>query len=116
MENAIIKYVRDDCNEKIGVIVAVKLDGNIFNIDYSYCSKYDDFNKKFGRSVAYNRATQNRKNRVRMKIVHPIMLEAYADMIYRAERYFKDCEPSEKVKWIEQYYSLDEPIEEKVTY
>ena len=105
MENVIIEYVKDPfTSESIGVIVAARVDGNVYNIDYSYVHPEDRFDKKFGRDMAIKRATSNRNKRVKMRLLNEEVLHGYMSMIERATRCFKDCVPSEKVSWMVQNY------------
>ena len=106
MENAMISnYVKDDYGKNLGLVVAAKLEDNTFNVDYSMVHSYEDkFDKDMAREVATNRACQARKNRVKMRIMNDNMLHAYMEMVNRSFRYFKGCEPSEKVKWIMEKY------------
>lgn len=108
MENAIISnYVKNDKGKTIGLIVAAKLDDGRYNIDYSHCCEEEDiFDKDMARNIAYTRACQGRKNRVKMRIMNVNVLHAYMTMVGRAKRYFKGCEPSDKVKWITEKYNF----------
>ena len=105
MENVIIEYVTDkETNKSIGIIVAARVDGNVYNIDYSYVHPEDRFDKKFGRDMAVKRATSNRRKRVKMRLLNEEVLRGYMSMIERATRCFKDCVPSEKVTWMMNAY------------
>lgn len=111
MENVIIEYVTDkETNKSIGIIVAARVDGNVYNIDYSYVHPEDRFDKKFGRDMAVKRATSNRHKRVKMRLLNEEVLSGYMSMIERATRCFKDCVPSEKVSWMKNayHYSSDD--------
>lgn len=108
METAMISnYVKDDYGKSLGLVVAAKLADNTFNVDYSMVHAYEDkFDKRMAREVAENRACQARKNRVKMRIMNGNMLHAYFEMVSRSFRYFKGCEPSEKVKWLMEKYDF----------
>lgn len=107
MNNAIISsYVKSYDGKPFGLVVAAKLDDGTFNIDYSVCHDMDVFNKDSAREIATNRALQNRKKRVSMRITNKEVLYAYKTMINRSLRYFKNCNPSDKVKWVIREYSL----------
>lgn len=106
METAMISnYVKDDEGKSLGLIVGARLADNTFNVDYSMVHVHEDkFDKHMAREVAVNRACQARKNRVKMRIMNEHMLYAYFEMVNRSFRYFKGCEPSEKVKWLMEKY------------
>lgn len=108
MENAMISnYVKNENGETIGLIVAALLEDGKYNIDYSHCHEWEDtFDKNMAREIATTRACQARKNRVKMRIMNGDILHAYMSMISRAKRYFKGCEPSDKVKWIAEKYNF----------
>ena len=117
MENVIIEYVTDkETNKSIGIIVAARVDGNIYNIDYSYVHPDDKFDKKFGREIAVKRATSNRSKRVKMRLLNEEVLRGYMSMIERASRCFKDCVPSEKVSWMMNAYHYSSDEKYLVTY
>ena len=109
METAIISnYVKDEDGKNLGLIVAALIDEKTFNIDYSMIHYFEEkkFDKNLANQIAVNRTLQARKNRVKMRIMNYDILHAYMDMIARSFRYFKDCEPSEKVKWIMEKYNF----------
>ena len=108
METAMISnYVKDEYGKSLGLVVAAKLADNTFNVDYSMVHAYEDkFDKRMAREVAVNRACQARKNRVKMRIMNEHILHAYFEMVSRSFRYFKGCEPSEKVKWLIEKYDF----------
>ena len=110
METAMISnYVKDDEGKNLGLIVAAKLEDNTFNVDYSMIHAYEDkFDKNMAREIAVNRACQARKNRVKMRIMNDNILHAYFEMVERSFRYFKGCEPSEKVKWLMEKYNYQD--------
>ena len=117
MENVIIEYVTDkETNKSIGIIVAARVDGNIYNIDYSYVHPDDKFDKKFGREIAVKRATSNRSKRVKMRLLNEEVLRGYMSMIERASRCFKDCVPSEEVSWMMNAYHYSSDEKYLVTY
>lgn len=117
MENVIIEYVTDkETNKSIGIIVAARVDGNVYNIDYSYVHPEDRFDKKFGRDMAVKRATSNRRKRVKMRLLNEEVLRGYMSMIERATRCFKDCVPSEKVTWMMDAYHYSSDDKYLVSY
>lgn len=117
MENVIIEYVTDkETNKSIGIIVAARVDGNVYNIDYSYVHPEDRFDKKFGRDMAVKRATSNRRKRVKMRLLNEAVLRGYMSMIERATRCFKDCVPSEKVTWMMDAYHYNSDDKYLVIY
>lgn len=117
MENVIIEYVTDkETNKSIGVIVAARVEGNVYNIDYSYVHPEDRFDKKFGRDMAVKRATSNRRKRVKMRLLNEEVLRGYMSMIERATRCFKDCVPSEKVTWMMDVYHYNSDDKYLVIY
>lgn len=117
MENVIIEYVTDkETNKSIGVIVAARVEGNVYNIDYSYVHPEDRFDKKFGRDMAVKRATSNRRKRVKMRLLNEEVLRGYMSMIERATRCFKDCVPSEKVTWMMDAYHYNSDDKYLVIY
>ena len=59
-----------ETNKSIGIIVAARVEGNVYNIDYSYVHPEDRFDKKFGRDMAVKRATSNRRKRVKMRLLN----------------------------------------------
>lgn len=117
MENVIIEYVTDkETNKSIGIIVAARVDGNVYNIDYSYVHPEDRFDKKFGRDMAVKRAMSNRHKRVKMRLLNEEVLSGYMSMIERATRCFKDCVPSEKVSWMKNAYRYSSDDKYIVSY
>lgn len=107
MENGMISnYVKNSKGKNIGLVVAAKLADGRYNIDYSMCHEWETFDKDMARQVAENRTLQGRKNRVKMRIMNDDILHAYMSMISRAGRYFKGCEPSDKVNWIKDMYNF----------
>lgn len=103
----ISNYVKDEDGKNLGLIVAALIDEKTFNIDYSMVHYFEEkFDKNLANQIAVNRTLQARKNRVKMRIMNYTILHAYMEMIARAFRYFKDCEPSEKVKWVMEKYNF----------
>ena len=107
MESSVSNYVKDKQGKNIGLVVAALCEDGKYNIDYSHCHEWEDtFDKDMARKIAYSRAYQARKNRVKMRIMNGDVLHAYMSMVSRAKRYFKGCEPSDKVKWIVEKYNF----------
>ena len=107
MESSVCNYVKNEHGKNIGLVVAALCEDGKYNIDYSHCHEWEDtFDKDMARKIAYSRAYQARKNRVKMRIMNGDILHAYMSMISRAKRYFKGCEPSDKVKWIAEKYNF----------
>lgn len=106
MENYISNYVKNGSGKTFGLVAATLLEDGTYNIDYSICHNFEEsFDKERAREIAYSRASQARKNRVKMRILDETVLYAYMNMVGRASRYFKGAEPSEKVKWIMKKYN-----------
>lgn len=105
MKNVLREYIRDENNNPVGVVVALKnKEGNRVIYGYSLVnSSVDQFNKKLGVEIAANRAVKNWPNefvpipnmtRRRIKVT-----EAYDRLEDRAVKYFKDL-PMEDVMYL----------------
>lgn len=106
MEAPIISnYITNGEGKQIGLVVAAKIDGDRYNVDYSVCHRDERFfNKDLARRIAYQRALQARPTRVRKRILDDNVLYFYISMLDRAARYFKGCRPSDKVEWVMKNY------------
>jgi len=87
MKTEIFQYVRDKKNQKVGLVLAVKLDDYFMGVGWSRCCKRDRFNKDMAFRIARGRAAvgdfyDTSKNAPRdvKKIVDK--------MVDRADRYF----------------------------
>ena len=78
----LVKYVRDDKNHRIGVVVAM----NKTQIGWSRCNKKDKFDKLRGLGIAINRAQHHKPT----KSSHSGMVLPVAEMQDRAQRYYKE--------------------------
>ena len=94
----IIRYVKDEYTGKIiGIIVAMKLESNIYNIEYAYVSEKKTFNKDKGRKLASKRCIENKRCRVNNNIRDDNVLGTYMEVVRLAYHHFKGCTPSQKV-------------------
>ena len=89
MMNSIYSYVRNDKNQKVGVVVArsFETDPKVF-IGYSKCnSTLEEFDKERGLEIAFDRAE---KSYLRENFYPPVsMIPDIKKMIERAKKYFK---------------------------
>ena len=90
-------------NRRIGVVVADVIDDSTYNIDYSICSPQDKYIKGKSVEIAYGRCRACSKSRIKEQL-HSAAIPYYLEMIDRAARYFKNHEPSERVKFVEETY------------
>ena len=84
----LVEYVRDECGQMIGTVVAVPYELPAFKTDYvvgwSACRPNEQFNKAFGKKVAHGRAVTGSAVPV-PKWIQPIVTKMHD----RADRYFK---------------------------
>ncbi len=81
--NHLVKYVRDNKNHRVGVVIALNRD----QIGWSRCNKKDTFSKEWGKELAIIRATNEQDRPMR---VPQSMVVAMAEMTDRARRYYKE--------------------------
>lgn len=81
------QYIKDRKENRVGVVLALKEDNNIY-IGWSRANTRagDKFNKEFGDRIAINRAKTGSNKKVPHDFVPVIK-----DIAQRAERYFKGC-------------------------
>ena len=100
MEQKLIKYVRDDKGLPRGVVIAMKISGDKWNIGWAICHKNDEYNPNIAHKIAESRAKCVKKHNG--KIVRPNELKqkpptkVYEDihnMYMRGKKYFKDASP-----------------------
>ena len=82
MKNSIKQYIRDKKGHPIGVMVAVKSDGDI-SFGWSLCNKCDSFSKELGSKIADNRARSGKSYDIPGTVFHP--LDKFRA---KAQRYF----------------------------
>ena len=94
----IVRYVKDEYTGKtIGVVVAMKLEDDVYNIEYAYVSENKEFNREKGRKIAVKRCMDNKDCRVNTNIRNDNVLGTYMEVVKLAYRHFRGCTPSQKV-------------------
>lgn len=94
----IVRYVKDEYTGKtIGVVVAMKLEDDVYNVECAYVPENKDFNREKGRKTAVKRCMENKECRVNTNIRNDNVLGTYMEVVYLAYRHFRSCIPSQKV-------------------
>ena len=90
----LVKYIRNNKNQPVGCVLALKTDNNIVSIGWSLCrkntlfNKGDIFDKVTARNLAHARALK-RLNRTEAPIIPHSVLKELITFIPRAKKYFK---------------------------
>lgn len=94
----IVRYVKDEYTGKtIGVVVAMKLEDDVYNVECAYVPENKEFNREKGRKIAVKRCMENKECRVNTNIRNDNVLGTYMEVVKLAYRHFRGCTPSQKV-------------------
>lgn len=94
----IVRYVKNEYTGKtIGVVVAMKLEDDVYNVEYAYVSENKEFNREKGRKIAVKRCMDNKDCRVNTNIRNDNVLGTYMEVVNLAYHHFRGCTPSRKV-------------------
>ena len=99
MKKQLVKYVRNEKRQPIGLIVSFVENEKIY-IGWSKCSKRDVWSKELGQKIAFSRAYFHGDNpTVKCEVAYSVKSD-FIKMAERSERFFKGAVLPDSVKEI----------------